>query len=141
VFLSDLDDLFDNLYSLYWFFELKECFIKLQETLHKHKLHKTEDQGIEEFAEQQNSSTTNKSLLKNWPLMSSIILFCVTAFDDMAYTEVCFDYIHKWTVREIERDVDYPCCLQSKFNNNKKTSTLHTFSYFIFPYEPKPLGA
>ncbi|KAG0519794.1 hypothetical protein BDA96_08G017400 [Sorghum bicolor] len=59
-----------------------------QETLHKHKLHKTEDQGIEDFAEQQNSSTTNKSLLKNWPLMSSIILFCVTSFDDMAYTEI-----------------------------------------------------
>ncbi|KAG0519796.1 hypothetical protein BDA96_08G017400 [Sorghum bicolor] len=62
--------------------------IWLPETLHKHKLHKTEDQGIEDFAEQQNSSTTNKSLLKNWPLMSSIILFCVTSFDDMAYTEI-----------------------------------------------------
>jgi hypothetical protein len=92
------------------------CFIKPQETLHKHKLHKTEDQGIEDFAEQQNSSTTNKSLLKNWPLMSSIILFCVTSFDDMAYTEVGFPI---YTNELRERDVDSLCCLQSKFNNNK----------------------
>lgn len=30
------------------------------------------------------------SLLKNWPLMSSIIVYCVFSFHDMAFTEVCF---------------------------------------------------
>lgn len=29
-----------------------------------------------------------ESLIKNWPLMSSIILYCVFSLHDMAYTEV-----------------------------------------------------
>lgn len=29
-----------------------------------------------------------ESLLKNWPLMSSIIVYCVFSLHDMAYTEV-----------------------------------------------------
>ncbi|KAI9157674.1 hypothetical protein LWI28_026113 [Acer negundo] len=32
--------------------------------------------------------TSKKSLLKNWPLMSSIIVYCVFSLHDMAYTEV-----------------------------------------------------
>lgn len=69
----------------------------LQETLHTHKLHRKEDQQTEsliaylsdseEFVKP-STSTTNKGLLTNWPLMSSIILFCITCFDDMAYSEV-----------------------------------------------------
>ncbi|XP_058079219.1 protein ZINC INDUCED FACILITATOR 1-like [Magnolia sinica] len=33
-------------------------------------------------------SISNGSLLKNWPLMSSIIVFCVFSLHDMAYTEI-----------------------------------------------------
>ena len=32
--------------------------------------------------------TSGESLLKNWPLMSSIIIYCVFSLHDMAYTEV-----------------------------------------------------
>ncbi|CAN6330422.1 unnamed protein product [Urochloa humidicola] len=70
----------------------------LPETLHKHKLGEKEDQAsghfvahlvdVEEVAERHTSSTKYIDLLKNWPLMSSIILFCINSFDDSAYTEI-----------------------------------------------------
>jgi hypothetical protein len=73
-----------------------------QETLHTHKPDKKEDQenqpiiehlaaDSEESVEKNISSATTKDLFKNWPLMSSIILYCIVCFDDMAYSEVCFD--------------------------------------------------
>ncbi|KAJ0043737.1 hypothetical protein Pint_18358 [Pistacia integerrima] len=31
---------------------------------------------------------SQKSLLKNWPLMSSIIVYCVFQLHDMAYSEI-----------------------------------------------------
>jgi hypothetical protein len=43
-----------------------------------------------EKIEQSNSSDTKKSLFKNWPLISSITVYCVFSFHDMAYTEVLF---------------------------------------------------
>lgn len=76
------------------------CCILFQETLHKHKLNMKEDQTIrysyshladfEESMEGHTSSTKYMDLLKNWPLMSSVILFCIISFDDSAYTEVLF---------------------------------------------------
>ncbi|XP_062202867.1 protein ZINC INDUCED FACILITATOR-LIKE 1-like isoform X2 [Phragmites australis] len=72
--------------------------IWLPETMHKHKLDKKEDQETEsliahladsgEFFQQHDSSPSNKNLFKNWPLMSSIILFCIVSFDETAYTEI-----------------------------------------------------
>jgi len=69
-----------------------------QETLHTHKLEKEQDQatktingylaGAEENVEQHITLTMNKNLFKNWPLMSSIVLFCIAGFDDMTYMEV-----------------------------------------------------
>lgn len=58
-----------------------------------HKLEKKEDQQINSFesVEQHSTSTTTKSLFRNWPLMSSITLFCIACFEDMAYSEVCFN--------------------------------------------------
>jgi len=44
--------------------------------------------GYEERFEQTSSFDDRKSLFKNWPLMSSIIMYCVFSFHDMAYTEV-----------------------------------------------------
>ncbi|XP_021316602.1 protein ZINC INDUCED FACILITATOR-LIKE 1 isoform X2 [Sorghum bicolor] len=70
----------------------------LQETLHTHKLEKEEDQatktinghlaGDEENVEQHITLTMNKNLFQNWPLISSIVLFCIAAFDDMTYMEL-----------------------------------------------------
>ncbi|XP_066335239.1 protein ZINC INDUCED FACILITATOR-LIKE 1-like [Miscanthus floridulus] len=70
----------------------------LQETLHTHKLEKEQDQatktingylaGAEENVEQHITLTMNKNLFKNWPLMSSIVLFCIAGFDDMTYMEL-----------------------------------------------------
>nr|CAB3490833.1 unnamed protein product [Digitaria exilis] len=67
-------------------------------TLHKHKVRENENQSIEaleallidpkEKVEESGSLDTKKSLFKNWPLMSSIIVYCVFSFHDMAYTEV-----------------------------------------------------
>ncbi|KAF8653464.1 hypothetical protein HU200_062208 [Digitaria exilis] len=59
----------------------------LPETLHKHK-QETKDDQTKESVKQHSSSTTKRVLFKNWPLMSSIILFCLTSYDDMAYTEI-----------------------------------------------------
>jgi hypothetical protein len=70
--------------------------------LHKHKFDEKKDQetrhsighltDFEESIEQHSSSTKNKNLFKNWPLMSSIILYCIVYFDDGAYTEVFLKY-------------------------------------------------
>ncbi|CAM0151333.1 unnamed protein product [Urochloa decumbens] len=83
--------------SIICFVVLISC-IWLPETLHTHKVHNKEDQHPEslitylsdskEFDKQCSTSTKNKGLLTNWPLMSSIILFCITCFDDMAYSEI-----------------------------------------------------
>ncbi|XP_051180641.1 protein ZINC INDUCED FACILITATOR-LIKE 1 isoform X2 [Lolium perenne] len=71
--------------------------IWLPETLHNHKTNINEDDASESFVHFSDpeeligrniTSTTKKNLLKNWPLMSSIILFCIVCFDDMAYTEI-----------------------------------------------------
>lgn len=40
--------------------------------------------------EKSSSLDEKKSLFKNWPLISSIIMYCVFSFQDMAYTEVYF---------------------------------------------------
>ena len=38
--------------------------------------------------EEGREGTSKKSLIKNWPLMSSMTLYCVFSLHDMAYTEV-----------------------------------------------------
>lgn len=72
--------------------------IWMPETLHKHKADASRSQTVEaleshlidpeEKADQNGSLDCKKSLLSNWPLMSSIILYCVFSFHDMAYTEI-----------------------------------------------------
>ena len=75
----------------------------MQETLHKHNdndrscddlydvleaaSHESSTKEITEEDEGR-ESTSKQSLLKNWPLMSSIIVYCVFSLHDMAYTEV-----------------------------------------------------
>ncbi|CAN0840293.1 Protein ZINC INDUCED FACILITATOR-LIKE 1 [Linum grandiflorum] len=42
----------------------------------------------EESAVEPNKPASEKSLLRNWPLMSSIIIYCIFSLHDMAYTEI-----------------------------------------------------
>ncbi|KAF7848446.1 hypothetical protein BT93_L1938 [Corymbia citriodora subsp. variegata] len=72
----------------------------LPETLHKHHGSSELDESRKdmETASLESSSkynahkvggrTPKKSLIRNWPLMSSVILFCIVSLHDMAYTEI-----------------------------------------------------
>ncbi|CAN1298544.1 Protein ZINC INDUCED FACILITATOR-LIKE 1 [Linum perenne] len=76
-----------------------------QETLHVHKDKRTQHEdsydaletasggdGSKEYerrsAMELNKPAVEQSLLKNWPLVSSIIVYCVFALHDMAYSEI-----------------------------------------------------
>lgn len=76
------------------------CFW-LPETLHFHGEDKLDDgatDDLEAFKKcsaikisgetEEWPSASNKSLLKNWPLMSAIIIYCVFSFNDKAYSEI-----------------------------------------------------
>nr|GLL37391.1 protein ZINC INDUCED FACILITATOR-LIKE 1-like isoform X4 [Ipomoea trifida] len=41
-----------------------------------------------QVAEDDEKSTPKKSIYKNWPLMSAIIIYCVFCLDDIAYSEI-----------------------------------------------------
>ncbi|KAI5001411.1 hypothetical protein ZWY2020_026061 [Hordeum vulgare] len=83
--------------SIFCFVVLISC-IWLPETMHNHKTngkgHRVSESlsphfsNSDELVEHTITSATKTNILKNWPLMSSIILYCVVCFDDMAYTEV-----------------------------------------------------
>ncbi|KAI3776812.1 hypothetical protein L1987_46602 [Smallanthus sonchifolius] len=65
--------------------------IWLPETLHFHKNNELESafyvpDAKDKTDEKKDSSLI--SLLKNWPLMSSIIVYCIFSLHDMAYTEI-----------------------------------------------------
>jgi hypothetical protein len=75
----------------------------LQETLHNHnqngRLHDDSFEALEtascgsnanEMKQKAEEQKPKESLMKNWPLMSSIIVYCVFSLHDMAYTEVNF---------------------------------------------------
>ncbi|PWA42049.1 major facilitator superfamily domain protein [Artemisia annua] len=63
----------------------------LPETLHFHKKDELESASnvpdVEEKTREGKDSNLI-SLLKNWPLMSSIIVYCIFSLHDMAYTEI-----------------------------------------------------
>ncbi|KAM0004663.1 putative major facilitator superfamily, MFS transporter superfamily [Helianthus debilis subsp. tardiflorus] len=60
--------------------------IWLPETLHMHKNNELGSTSDVPIAEEKDSTLLR--LLKNWPLMSSIIVYCVFSLHDMAYTEI-----------------------------------------------------
>ncbi|GJZ10952.1 zinc induced facilitator-like 1-like protein isoform X1 [Tanacetum coccineum] len=62
-----------------------------QETLHFHKKDELESASDVPDVEEKTSEGKDSnliSLLKNWPLMSSIIVYCIFSLHDMAYSEV-----------------------------------------------------
>lgn len=61
----------------------------LPETLHFHKRDELESAPCDtEEKTNEGKGPTLGSLLKNWPLMSSIIVYCVFSLHDMAYSEI-----------------------------------------------------
>ncbi|CAO2143174.1 unnamed protein product [Urochloa humidicola] len=66
----------------------------LPETQHKHKGLEREVEMVEGPTTRENTEPPKKSLLKNWPLMSSIITYCVFSLHDTAYSEI----FSLWTV-------------------------------------------
>lgn len=76
----------------------------LSESLHKHKpkyssgydsfeaaeaaIYTSNDKLISQPENDESTSVPRKSLYKNWPLMSSILVYCVFSLHDMAYTEI-----------------------------------------------------
>ncbi|KAJ4832683.1 hypothetical protein Tsubulata_039568, partial [Turnera subulata] len=67
----------------------------LPESLHMHRENGDKYDAMETASavskgegEEEKKSTSEDSLIKNWPLMSSIIVYCVFSLHDMAYTEV-----------------------------------------------------
>ncbi|KAJ0707612.1 hypothetical protein HanLR1_Chr09g0320421 [Helianthus annuus] len=82
----------ENIIKYYWKYILFNfIFIsKPQETLHIHKKAELESASDVRVAQDEEKDSTLLSLLKNWPLMSSIIVYCVFSLHDTAYTEVDF---------------------------------------------------
>uniref|UniRef100_A0A0E0IXX7 Peptidase C14 caspase domain-containing protein n=1 Tax=Oryza nivara TaxID=4536 RepID=A0A0E0IXX7_ORYNI len=67
-----------------------------QETLHKHKGLETGVEAAEASTTQGGAESHKKSLFRNWPLMSSIITYCVFSLHDTAYSEI----FSLWTVSD-----------------------------------------
>ncbi|KAL6660585.1 hypothetical protein ACP70R_001620 [Stipagrostis hirtigluma subsp. patula] len=132
--------------SLFCFVILISC-IWLPETLHSHKLGKTEDQATEslidlpaaeseESVEQHVTAPENKNLFKNWQLMSSIILYCMACFDDMAYSEI----FPLWA----ESDRSYGGLSLSTTDVGQvlavQGATILLYQTFIYPHKVRVLG-
>ncbi|CAF1697331.1 unnamed protein product [Brassica napus] len=70
--------------------------LRIPETLHNHKIGddaSSHDESIKFLSHDPESHKVTErneknSLLKNWPLISSIIVYCILSLHDMAYTEV-----------------------------------------------------
>ncbi|OAY78910.1 putative peptide/nitrate transporter [Ananas comosus] len=87
--------------SLFAVCALIACFW-LPETLHMHHGDKLQDTSVETLEESlidldlkangeiadEGGSVSKQSLLKNWPLMSAIIVYCVFSLQEMAYIEI-----------------------------------------------------
>ncbi|KAI5411100.1 protein ZINC INDUCED FACILITATOR-LIKE 1 [Lathyrus oleraceus] len=65
--------------------------IWLPETLHNHKVSTEENEALENGTKESDKNKMIKkdeNLLRNWPLMSSIIVYCVFAIHDIAFIEI-----------------------------------------------------
>ncbi|CAN1298523.1 Protein ZINC INDUCED FACILITATOR-LIKE 1 [Linum perenne] len=60
----------------------------LPETLHNHKENREPDSSDALETAPTKKPDSEKSLLRNWPLISSIIVYCIFSLHDMAYTEI-----------------------------------------------------
>ncbi|WVZ85309.1 hypothetical protein U9M48_032254 [Paspalum notatum var. saurae] len=82
--------------SLFAAIVLVSC-IWLPETLHMHKnIYSEVEMSSDSRAPQTEDIHPDKSLYKNWPLMSSITAYCVFTLHDTAYSEI----LSLWTVSD-----------------------------------------
>uniref|UniRef100_A0A0E0IXV7 Major facilitator superfamily (MFS) profile domain-containing protein n=1 Tax=Oryza nivara TaxID=4536 RepID=A0A0E0IXV7_ORYNI len=81
--------------SLFALLVLLSC-IWLPETLHKHKGLEVGVETAEASTTQESAESHQKSLFRNWPLMSSIVTYCVFSLHDTAYSEI----FSLWTVSD-----------------------------------------
>ncbi|KAI0498227.1 hypothetical protein KFK09_021468 [Dendrobium nobile] len=124
------------------------CFW-LPETLHFHGELKLDDgavdnlESFENFSVIGNSGKTDgwpsvskKSLLKNWPLISAIIVYCIFSFNDTAYSEI----FSLWA----ESSVKYGGLSFSSQDVGAVLAItgfgLLVFQLFVYPYLDKALG-
>ncbi|KAF7824803.1 protein ZINC INDUCED FACILITATOR-LIKE 1-like [Senna tora] len=90
---SFFDKTFIIKYSRGYIVTIVLLFVKsasLQETLHNHKINHefTEDVETLENGVTEKRVQKDENLFLNWPLMSSIIVYCVFSLHDVAYQEV-----------------------------------------------------
>ncbi|XP_020583109.1 probable peptide/nitrate transporter At3g43790 isoform X2 [Phalaenopsis equestris] len=124
------------------------CFW-LPETLHFHGEHELNDGAADELeaiekchlinnAEEteRSPSAPKKSLLKNWPLMSAITIYCIFSFNDTAYSEI----FSLWA----ESNVQYGGLSFSSQDVGEVLALtglgLFLFQLFGYPYLNKALG-
>ncbi|PKU87933.1 putative peptide/nitrate transporter [Dendrobium catenatum] len=124
------------------------CFW-LPETLHFHGELKLDDgavdnlESFENFSVIGNSGKTDgwpsvskKSLLKNWPLISAIIVYCIFSFNDTAYSEI----FSLWAESSVKHG-------GLSFSSQDVGAVLAitgfgllVFQLFVYPYLDKALG-
>lgn len=75
-----------------------------QETLHKHTKFEMRAETAEAGTTQESTVSPKKSLWKNWPLMSSIITYCVFSLHDTAYSEVIYGMIKSRYIEVLQKD-------------------------------------
>lgn len=74
----------------------KQLFKNVQETLHNHKCNNEPTDNVEALEngskgiDKEQLVQKNENLFMNWPLMSSIIVYCIFSLHDIAYQEVTF---------------------------------------------------
>ncbi|XP_057807977.1 protein ZINC INDUCED FACILITATOR 1-like isoform X2 [Salvia miltiorrhiza] len=83
--------------SIFAAFVTIACFW-IPESLHTHNSENTSSEGSydtleaaiqqSDIKEMEENTASKKSLFKNWPLMSSIIVYCTFSLHDMAYSEI-----------------------------------------------------
>uniref|UniRef100_A0ACD5Y498 Uncharacterized protein n=1 Tax=Avena sativa TaxID=4498 RepID=A0ACD5Y498_AVESA len=110
--------------------------IWLPETLHKHTNLEMVVQTADASTTQEHTEVPKKSLLKNWPLMSSIITYCVFSLHDTAYSEI----FSLWTVSDRKYG---GLSFSSKEVGQVLTvagATLLVYQIFIYRWLDKTLG-
>ncbi|KAL0464228.1 UNVERIFIED_CONTAM: protein ZINC INDUCED FACILITATOR-LIKE 1, partial [Sesamum latifolium] len=120
------------------------CFW-IPETLHTHNSEKIASQDSYDALESANQgsnekeeieegqeTTSKESLFRNWPLMSSIIVYCVFSLHDMAYTEI----FSLWAesprrlggLSYTTEDVGMVLVISDHFNSSVNQLSLHSYA-------------
>nr|XP_048326205.1 protein ZINC INDUCED FACILITATOR-LIKE 1-like isoform X7 [Ziziphus jujuba var. spinosa] len=113
--------------------------IWLPETLHKHNdsVEALETTAKKTDQKTEVEKTPKKNLLRNWPLMSSILTYCVFSLHSMAYTEIFSLWATSprklWGLSYKSEDVGQILTISG--------CSLFVFQSFLYPYIEKMIGA